>query len=38
MFDEGRVLFVRLQENRIQEYKNFKKLDDIEMGSQIDAL
>ena len=38
MFDEGRALFVRLQENRLQEYKNFKKLDDDVMTSQINAL
>ena len=38
MFDRGKALFVRLQENDVQEYKNFKKLDGDVMTSQINAL
>ena len=38
MFNEGQALFARLRENTAQEYKNFKKLDEVEMRIQIDAL
>lgn len=38
MFNEGQALFARLRENRTQEYENFKKLNEVEMCSQIDAL
>jgi len=38
MFNEGKALFEQLQENRVQVYRNFTKLDNKEMAAQIDAL
>lgn len=38
MFNKGRAFFARLQADAAQEYRNFKKLDEVEMASQIDAL
>ena len=38
MFDRGRALFARLQADQAQEYTNFKKLNDVQMTSQINDL
>lgn len=38
VFNVGQALFARLRANTTQEYKNFKKLDKVEMLSQINAL
>jgi hypothetical protein len=38
IFEEGRAFFVRLQKNRLQEYKKFQELREVEMASLIDSL
>ena len=38
MLERGKALFERLQKDEVQEYNDFKKLDNIKMVVQINSL